>query len=162
MIIAAGLAVVAKNTGRVLLLQRSLQDDKDPNAGLFEFPGGKLNPGEKPLMGAVREWTEETGNKLPKGKITNKWISSDGKYKGYVYAIPSEDSIIINLDQEDKKVLNPDDPDGDFVETLAFMDPVFLPDNPILRPEMHDMDWELLKMNTTILKQIDNFLIKYG
>ncbi|HEY3520505.1 MAG TPA: Nudix family hydrolase, partial [Rhodanobacteraceae bacterium] len=59
-IIAAGLCVKALDTGRVLLLQRSMSDD-DPAAGTWEFPGGKLEPGEDIERALVRELREELG-----------------------------------------------------------------------------------------------------
>lgn len=46
--------------GRVLLLERR----KPPNAGRWNAPGGKLEPGEDPLGGIVREFAEETGLRL--------------------------------------------------------------------------------------------------
>jgi 8-oxo-dGTP diphosphatase len=44
--------------GRFLVGQRP---DGVPLAGLWEFPGGKIEPGETPEAAAVRECREETG-----------------------------------------------------------------------------------------------------
>lgn len=43
--------------GRLCLVRRR----KAPNAGLWSPPGGKLEPDETPLAGALRELAEETG-----------------------------------------------------------------------------------------------------
>ena len=43
--------------GRLCLVRRR----KPPNAGLWSPPGGKLEPGETPVDGALRELAEETG-----------------------------------------------------------------------------------------------------
>lgn len=45
-------------SGEVLIGPRP---DGDALAGLWEFPGGKINPGETPAAAAVRECREETG-----------------------------------------------------------------------------------------------------
>jgi len=49
---------VVRHEGRVLIGQRP---PGVPLAGLWEFPGGKLQPGETPAEAARRECQEETG-----------------------------------------------------------------------------------------------------
>jgi len=44
--------------GRVLLAQRRAGSD---HAGLWEFPGGKIEPGERPEAALAREAAEELG-----------------------------------------------------------------------------------------------------
>ena len=58
LLVAAG--VLAKS-GRVLLQQRS---DPPALAGLWEFPGGKVETGERPREALVREIQEELGLSL--------------------------------------------------------------------------------------------------
>ncbi|MGV6850187.1 MAG: NUDIX domain-containing protein, partial [Marinibacterium sp.] len=50
------LAVVLRD-GHVLLARRA----NPPDAGLWGFPGGHVEPGETGLAAAVRELAEETG-----------------------------------------------------------------------------------------------------
>lgn len=54
--IVAALAVVLRGD-QVLLVQRA----NPPDAGLWGFPGGKIEPGETLLEAAARELFEETG-----------------------------------------------------------------------------------------------------
>ena len=44
--------------GRVLIAQRP---EGKPMAGLWEFPGGKVEPGERPEQSLIRELQEELG-----------------------------------------------------------------------------------------------------
>jgi 8-oxo-dGTP pyrophosphatase MutT (NUDIX family) len=128
----AGLAVQAADTGRVLMLQRAL-DPEDPAAGMWEFPGGHLEEGESPLRGAWREWAEEVHAIPPPGVTTGTWESPDGVYQGIVWTVDSEDCVPL-LDRD--QVTNPDDPDGDQVEAIAWWDPAQLAGNPAVRPEL--------------------------
>ena len=130
---AAGLAVWARDTGRVLLLQRALNPD-DPAAGMWEFPGGCAEDGEDPLTAAQREWAEEVGQPVPAGTLAASWTA--GRYVGHVWAIPTETDVTINADPDDRHVLNPDDPDGDEIEVVAWWDPGHLAGNPALRREL--------------------------
>jgi len=143
-LVAAGLAVKALDTGRVLMLQRALDDD-DPASGMWEFPGGHIEDGEDPQTAAVREWAEETGISLPdSAEFAASWDAPNGKYRLFVAVVPTEDDVPINLDTEDRQVLNPDDPDGDQVEVAAWWDIVSLPDMPALREEVRETPWQLL------------------
>ncbi len=51
-------AALVDKRGRILLAQRPAGK---PMAGLWEFPGGKLEPGETPEAALVRELREELG-----------------------------------------------------------------------------------------------------
>ena len=53
----AAVIAVTWYDGRVLLVRRH----NPPNAGLWGFPGGKVEPGESLLRAAERELAEETG-----------------------------------------------------------------------------------------------------
>lgn len=141
---AAGLAVVAKDTGRVLMLQRALSED-DNNAGKWEFPGGKIDDGEEPYQAARREFQEETGMTIPDGTMVEDYICPNGKYELFVFAIENESDLDINLDHEDRRVLNPDDPDGDNIEVVAWWNVDDMKDNPAIREEVKEMDWSVLK-----------------
>lgn len=140
----AGLVVKAQDTGRVLLEQRAL-DPEDPAGGAWEFPGGHVEPGEDPFEAAKREWSEETGTELPDGECVSAWISPSGIYAGFVYVIPEENSVEINADPDDRKILNPDDPDQDAVEVAAWFEVEHLIGNPALRDEMKSTDWKAIE-----------------
>ena len=57
MLLVSAVALIDRD-GRVLLAQRPTGK---PMAGLWEFPGGKIEPGETPEAALVRELSEELG-----------------------------------------------------------------------------------------------------
>jgi len=144
-----GLAVRAEDTGRVLLLQRSNDESDDPAAGLWEFAGGHIEAGETPFAGAVREWSEEVGLPLPAGHVVGMWESPNGIYQGFVYSVPSEATVQINLDYP--RVENPDAPLHAKPDTAAWWDITELNGMPALRPELqHDLPTVLAELRKPV------------
>ncbi len=142
--VAAGLAVVAQDTGRVLLLQRQL-DGEDPNSGKWEFPGGKIDQGEAPLEAAAREWVEEVGHALPQGRLDGEWGSGNGKYVGFVYQVPDEASVQLNCRKVDA------DPESGGWAAVAWVDPEDLAQHNLRPALLGDIDEVLENMGTPAL-----------
>lgn len=131
----SGLAVLAADTGRVLLLQRA-NDPEDPAAGRWEFPGGSIDDGESPLEAARREFCEETGLLAPEVDPSLNWVSPDGVYQCFVVQIPAESDLALNPDTA--AIANPDDPNRDVPEVSAWysLDDLAAMDAPPLRDEV--------------------------
>jgi 8-oxo-dGTP pyrophosphatase MutT (NUDIX family) len=133
--IVSGVALKAHDTGRVLMLQRGLDDEKDPARGRWEWPGGHHEDGDvTSLHAGIREWQEEVGQPFPeKGVVKHTWTSPDGVYQGHVVVIPSEK----DLSMKDGRVEpNPDDPKGDNHEQAAWWEVEHAKKNPALRDEV--------------------------
>lgn len=60
-------AALFDDTGRVLVQRRP---DGKQHGGLWEFPGGKVEPGETPEVALVRELAEELGIVVAVDKLT--------------------------------------------------------------------------------------------
>lgn len=65
---------VVQWAGQVLIGQRA---ENVPLAGLWEFPGGKVEPGETPAEAAARECLEETGLEV---EVGNEFPSVSHEY----------------------------------------------------------------------------------
>lgn len=131
----AGIVLKALDTGRILMLQRGIEDKKDPAAGLWEPPGGHLEPGDlTTLHAAIREWTEEVGQPFPEGGyVAASWIAPNGIYQGFCVVIPEERALVMH---EGRIVPNPDDPKGDLAEQAAWWTVEHARKNPALRTEL--------------------------
>lgn len=171
----AGLLLKADDTGRWLMLQRGL-DDADPNSGLWEFPGGGIEDDESPLDAAVREFSEECGAPIPDGcDLRGATISPRGNYVLFLATVPTEADYPIDRVQIAHSpdctaslvaahvdivavcstcgeqtaytdVINPDDPDGDVTEAIAWWDPEHvIPGGYHVRPEVLESDFDLIQ-----------------
>ena len=75
----AAVALIDRD-GRVLVQQRP---EGKPMAGLWEFPGGKVEPGETPEAALVRELDEELGIEVPSACLAPAVFASaplDGRH----------------------------------------------------------------------------------
>lgn len=75
----AALAVVLREE-RVLLVRRA----NPPDAGLWGYPGGKVEPGETVEQAAVRELHEETGVRAEVGPVL---VTLEARGEGFHYAL---------------------------------------------------------------------------
>jgi 8-oxo-dGTP pyrophosphatase MutT (NUDIX family) len=136
----AGLAVVARDTGNVLLAQRAFDETDDPEVReTWEFPGGHLELGEDPLEAAFREFFEEVSVILPDGEVVNGWRAGDeDQYQGFVYLVPEQ----FNLATAEFDT-------GEVQDVGWFSLDVFRTMHPDinLRPEVRDFDTSLLKVS---------------
>ena len=73
-VVAVAVAVLLRRDGRVLLAQRL---SGTPYAGYWEFPGGKVEPGETARQALARELDEELGIEITRAA---SWLTRD-----YVY-----------------------------------------------------------------------------
>lgn len=134
-VVAAGIALVAADTGRLLMLQRAIEKNGKAS-GKWELPGGRLDEGETPLGAAKREWAEEVGCQFPDAELTGAWTTPDGVYRGFVFEVSREADVDIYGNRDE--VENPDDPHGEKPEAVAWWDPGLLEDNPAVRNELLD------------------------
>jgi len=105
-----GTSAFIYKSGKVLLLRRSAKENPFPS--YYELPGGKVEYGEKPEDGLLREILEETGLKvrvgLPYGTFSYFWGEIhfiDVQY--YCYA--SDDKVIISPEHEEYLWANEND-----------------------------------------------------
>lgn len=85
--------------GRVLLQQRPAGKH---HAGLWEFPGGKVESGEKPRASLVREIEEELGMSLDQAQFAPVGFAEEG----------SDRAIVLFLYTSREKTVSPQARDG--------------------------------------------------
>lgn len=89
---------------------------------------------ESLLETAVREWCEEVGVNLPPGELDTSgvWISSNGKYQGFVYRIAKESDIDLNNRRSD--------PDSGKTNRVAWVSPEDLAQHNLRPALLGDID----------------------
>ncbi len=92
-----------QRNNKFLVLQRARQDEQ---YGLWGIPGGKLDKGELPIPGLMREVLEETGLDLSKSHIelldtALSCTSCDGQYGLYLYhaKITTRKRVVIGYEE---------------------------------------------------------------
>jgi 8-oxo-dGTP diphosphatase len=74
-VLVVAVALIGRD-GRILLQRRRLTAE---HGGLWEFPGGKVEPGETPQIAALREIEEELGVLLDLPALTPLFFASDAE-----------------------------------------------------------------------------------
>jgi ADP-ribose pyrophosphatase YjhB (NUDIX family) len=123
----AAVIAVAWNAGRVLLVRRH----RAPNAGLWGFPGGKIEHGEPLLRAAERELAEETGLRgTARQAFDAVDVIGDGAPPAHHYLL-----VAVLVDGADGHPVAADD-----VDEAAWFDPEALP-----QPQVADLGRVLAK-----------------
>lgn len=94
-IMVVGLVIIFNNEGNILVVRRSSNTNWCPNC--WAVVGGKIEKGESPDEGMVREVREETGIKLSKYKL--KKLIKDKNIIEYLY-IGKVDNDFVELNNE--------------------------------------------------------------
>ncbi len=116
---AAG-GLVFNEDGNVLMIYRR---------GNWDFPKGKIDPGESPEEAALREVREETG--LQHLKITRKQEFPDLEQEGTLHLYRENGKYLIKLTHwfemkgSKEDALQPEEREG--IEKVKWIDPCFLP-----------------------------------
>ncbi len=90
--------------GEILILQRSKKDNVLP--GYWDIPGGTLEDGEDPAVGAIREVKEETGIDISNPRLFFQKSNVDSqKNKQFITLIfqvkTTENAVVLNPEDHD-------------------------------------------------------------
>lgn len=86
--------------GKVLLLQRAKSAN---NPLLWNFPGGNVDPGEKPIQSAIREMFEEAGIKVKRGEMQKLKPIETSQRKMVFYMVKRKQQPKVKIDFESKQ-----------------------------------------------------------
>lgn len=97
--------LISNNLGEILILQRSRQNDVLPE--YWDIPGGTLEDGEDPAVGAIRETKEETGLDVSNVRLffqkSNVDISKNKQFVTLVFHTnTSKSRVVLNPDEHEK------------------------------------------------------------
>lgn len=97
-IICSGALIYSKNTGRVLLLQKS----QGKHQGTWGLVGGATTEGENPWQGLQREIQEEIGSipSIIKSIPIETFVSNDTVFNFHTYLCVVQDEFVPQLSRE--------------------------------------------------------------
>jgi 8-oxo-dGTP diphosphatase len=144
-------AVLRDKRGRVLLAQRG---EGRHLAGLWEFPGGKVDPGETPAAALIRELREELGIELRRSRplmaVQHRYPSR--RVLLDVHEVIEFDGEACGLEGQALRWIRPEDmaalpmPEADRPVVTALRLPAFL----VVSPEPFDPDAFLAELDRTL------------
>jgi 8-oxo-dGTP pyrophosphatase MutT (NUDIX family) len=91
---SAGATLVSQNSGRVLLLRRSVHV---PYPGIWSVPAGGIDPGESAVHAAIRELSEEAGYS---GQLSLLCEERDGYFINFGFEVPREFRVRLNWEND--------------------------------------------------------------
>jgi 8-oxo-dGTP diphosphatase len=119
-------AGVLRRNGRILIARRTAPPSL---AGLWEFPGGKVEAGETPRECLARELREELGLQVRVGKLLHRHrhTSPRGRIELYFFEVSEADSALHLRDHDAVAWVSPPDltgydwvpADGNFAQRLS-------------------------------------------
>lgn len=113
-------ALIVNEKGQILILREANTYDEGTNAGRYDLPGGRLNPGEAFLDGLKREVDEETGLQIEVGKpiYVDEWRPVIKGVQNQIVAIffacklsAGTQNVRLSEDHDDYKWVSPKDVD---------------------------------------------------
>jgi 8-oxo-dGTP diphosphatase len=81
-------AVIVQD-GKILLLREATAYQEGTNAGRYDFPGGRVEPGEHFADGLLREVAEETGLQVKMGRplFVSEWMPVINGVQNHIVAV---------------------------------------------------------------------------
>lgn len=106
-------AVIANESGQVLVLREAATYQEGTNLGAYGVPGGRINPGEPFLEGLRREVREESGLEVVVGEpfMAGEWFPVIRGVKNHIVAIffacqPKSGTITLSDEHDDYQWVN--------------------------------------------------------